>query len=96
MTTEPKIPGAVIPRRVFTQPGSFSSDQPAPDSLGMSASLRSRPNLRTAAIRRGVPCMDGARGAREKNLTSPRIVRVQPCIRPLNAAVVAAGPDVIR
>jgi hypothetical protein len=22
MTTEPKIPGAVIPRRVFTQPGS--------------------------------------------------------------------------
>ena len=29
--------------------GSFSSDQPAPDALGMSASLRSRPNLRTAA-----------------------------------------------
>jgi hypothetical protein len=39
------------------------------------------------------PCMDGARGAREKNLTFPRSVRVQPCIRPLNAAVVAAGPD---
>src|ERR671918_2772171 len=39
--------------------------------------------------------MDGARGAREKNLTFPRIVRVQPCIRPLNAAVVAAGPGVI-
>ena len=36
------------------------------------------------------------RGAREKNLTFPRIVRVQPCIRPLNAAVLAAGPDVIR
>ena len=35
--------------------GSFLSDQPAPDALGMSASLRSRPNLRTAAIRRGVP-----------------------------------------
>jgi hypothetical protein len=35
--------------------GSFSSDRPAPDALGMSASLRSRPNLRTAAIRRGVP-----------------------------------------
>src|SRR5262249_62420205 len=32
--------------------GSFSSDQPAPDALGMSASFRSRPNLRTAAIRR--------------------------------------------
>jgi hypothetical protein len=34
--------------------GSFSSDRPAPDALGMSASLRSRPNLRTAAIRRGL------------------------------------------
>jgi putative ABC transport system substrate-binding protein len=37
----------------------------------------------------------GARDARKKNLTSSRNVRVQPCIRPLNAAVVAAGPDVI-
>src|SRR6516225_11985662 len=44
---------------------------------------------------RVVPCMDGARSAREKNLTFSRNVRVQPCIRPLNAAVVAAGPDVI-
>jgi hypothetical protein len=35
---------------------------------------------------REVPCMDGARGAREKNLTFSRNVRVQPCIRPLNAA----------
>jgi hypothetical protein len=35
--------------------GSFSSDRPAPDALGMSASLRSRPNLRTAANRRKVP-----------------------------------------
>jgi hypothetical protein len=26
MTTEPKISGAVIPRRVFTQPGSWSCD----------------------------------------------------------------------
>src|ERR1019366_5687161 len=31
-----------------------------------------------------------------KNLAFQRSVRVQPCIRPLNAAVVAAGPDVIR
>jgi hypothetical protein len=30
----------------------------------------------------------------EKNLTFPRSVRVQPCIRPLNAAAMAAGPDV--
>ena len=41
--------------------GSFSSDQPAPDALGMSASLRSRPNLRTAAIRREVPGGDLSR-----------------------------------
>jgi hypothetical protein len=38
--------------------------------------------------------MDGARGAREKNLTLSQNVRVQSCIWPLNAAVVAAGPDV--
>ena len=48
------------------------------------------------AAREDGSCMDGARGAREKNLTFARIVRVQPCIRPLNAAVLAAGPDVIR
>jgi hypothetical protein len=39
----------------FDPMGHFSSDRPASDALGMSASLRSRPNLRTAAIRRGVP-----------------------------------------
>src|SRR5215467_10148474 len=32
----------------------------------------------------------------EKNLTSERSVRVQPCIRPFDAAALAAGPDVIR
>ena len=63
MTIGPKIPGAVIPRRVFTQPGSFSSDQSAPDALGMSASLRLRPNLRTAAIRRDVPLGDSCTAA---------------------------------
>src|ERR1700738_851482 len=40
--------------------------------------------------------MDGARGAREKNLTFRETIRVQPCIRPLDAAVLVAGPDVIR
>ena len=40
--------------------GSFSSDRPASDALGMSASLRSRPNLRTAANRRDVPGGEGA------------------------------------
>ena len=37
-----------------------------------------------------------APAVQEENRTVPRIVRVQPCIRPLNAAVLAAGPDVIR
>ena len=46
------------------------------------------------AYRRLVPCMDGARGAcmdgargaGEKNVTHPRNVRVQPCIRPTASA----------
>src|SRR6202011_4598983 len=50
--------GGEIPPRDST----FSSDRPAPDALGMSASLRSRPNLRTAANRRGVPTRDIGRG----------------------------------
>jgi hypothetical protein len=33
-------------------------------------------------------CMDGARRAREKNLTFRETILVQSCIRPLNAAVV--------
>ncbi len=37
-----------------------------------------------------------APAVQEKNLAFLRIVRVQPCIRPLNAAVLAAGADVIR
>ena len=45
MTIEPKIPGAVIPRGVFTQSGSFSSDQPAPDALGMSAAPPIAPEI---------------------------------------------------
>jgi len=32
----------------------------------------------------------------EEESDSERSVRVQPCIRPVNAAVLAAGPDVIR
>jgi hypothetical protein len=37
-----------------------------------------------------------APAVQEENRTSQRAGRVQPCIRPLNAAAVAAGPDVIR
>src|SRR3984893_12320426 len=45
--------------------GSFSSDPPASDALGMSATHRSRPNLRTAAIRRGVPTADSCSAAND-------------------------------
>jgi hypothetical protein len=40
--------------------------------------------------------MYGRRPRCKWNLTFQRSVRVQPCIRPLNAAAMAAGPDVIR
>ena len=40
--------------------------------------------------------MYGRRPRCKRSLTFERSVRVQPCIRPLNAAVLAAGPDVIR
>jgi hypothetical protein len=53
----------------------FSSDRPAPDALGMSASLRSRPNLRTAAIRRGVPTADYRTAAKIASLDHRRLPR---------------------
>ena len=40
--------------------------------------------------------MYGRRPRCKRNLTFQQSVRVQPCIRPLNAAAMAAGPDVIR
>src|SRR5262245_18751943 len=40
--------------------------------------------------------MYGRRPRCKRNLTFSRSVRVQPCIRPLSAAAMAAGPDVIR
>ncbi len=43
-----------------------------------------------------VSAMYGRRPRCKRNLTFQRRVRVQPCIRPLDAAAMAAGPDVIR
>src|SRR3974377_228189 len=57
--------------------------------------LQYSPLTRTSQHSPYVPCMDGARGAREKNLTFRETIRVQPCIRPLNAAVWAGVPDVV-
>ena len=58
MTVEPKIPGAVIPPRVFTQPGSSTSFQAqaahfhfSPDSGRIAASHRSA--TKSADARRG-------------------------------------------
>ena len=48
----------------------------------------SRTHGRHLSTSQSGPCMDGARGAREKNLTFRETIRVQSCIRPLNAAVV--------
>src|SRR5271165_1207538 len=43
MTVGPKIPGAVIPRRVFTQPGSIATSAAGLACRFMSASIRKRP-----------------------------------------------------
>src|SRR3984893_11049080 len=51
--------------------GSFSSDRPAPDAPGMSASLRSRPNLRTAANRRDVPIAGSCAATNDVHRVSP-------------------------
>jgi hypothetical protein len=74
--------------------GSFSSDRPAPDALGMSASLQSRPNLRTAAIRRFVPCVDGSGLAR--TFFTHAGWSVQPCVRPVSAVRMTAGHNALR
>jgi hypothetical protein len=55
--------------------GSFSSDRPAPDALGMSASLRSRPNCRTAANRRSVPRGDITRCSKPTGSRNQRVGR---------------------
>jgi hypothetical protein len=65
--------------------------------VGLDAVIERRPGLLPAArawIHLGA--MYGRRPRCKRNLMFSRNVRVQPCIRPLNAAVVAAGPDVIR
>jgi hypothetical protein len=46
ITTEPKIPGAVIPRRVFTQPGSFTTDAVEATRACLSAVARKRTSSR--------------------------------------------------
>jgi hypothetical protein len=52
-----------ISNRPMSARGHFRQNDPASDALGMSASLRSRLNLRTAAIRRGVPEPDSCTAA---------------------------------
>ena len=63
------------------------------------AQLRARFTSMTDIVRRPAcpkSAMYGRRPRCKRNLTFQRSVRVQPCIRPLNAAAMAAGPDVIR
>ena len=68
---------------------------PSSDVRDTSAIPLSLPKYRAAII--DAKChVWTAPAVQGKNLTFQRSVRVQPCIRPLNAAVVAAGPDVFR
>jgi transposase len=60
-----------------------------------SSTRRKRPNCCAAA--NATTChVWTAPAVQEENLTFQRAGRVQPCIRPLSTAAVAAGPDVIR
>jgi len=61
---------------------------------GQIAANARQSDLCDAPGRECVPCMDGGRGAR--GIRRCREGRVRSCIRPIGAAVVAAGHDVIR
>ena len=95
----------------FRQARSSCQTDVAGGSLSASPPYRRRgrntPEGRRAVTRPGWPrrAMYGRRPRCKKNLTFPRSVRVQPCVRPVfawradlhcDAAAVAAGPDVIR
>ena len=66
---------------------------PAADSLPVYPESGHQSRTRSAFLK---SAMYGRRPRCKRNLTFQRSVRVQPCIRPLNAAAMAAGPDVIR
>src|ERR1700730_4218130 len=64
-----------------------------PDCRTRRAFLHLRTAVWTGVTRDTMPCMDGARGAREKNLTFRETIRVQPCIRPLQHVPTAMNRD---
>src|SRR6202022_3215013 len=88
--------GGEIPPRDST----FSSDRPASDALGMSASLRSRPNLRIAAIRRGgrycckCPRLPGANFPAVKKSDRRPPIDVAPITLPRSPVSLSSGNEV--
>src|SRR6478672_1936606 len=100
MTVEPKILGAVIPRRVFTQPGSSTSFQAqaahfrfSPDSGHIAASHRSA--TKSADARRGAAHGDENRQAAGAAIAADKrgVTRSQPQIHdsPRNVRLAPAG-----
>ena len=90
------------------RPAAHAARLPVPGVVGRrsAAAGPDRPGAQSGPARaadRMVRCreltlraMYGRRPRCKRNLTFLRRVRVQPCIRPLDAAAMAAGPDVIR
>src|ERR1700730_14555697 len=97
--SDPRPPIFTVSITLPRSPVSLSSGDEVSHIFTRKSRLKPGEFLITSAkglLQQNLPCMDGARGARENNLTFRKPMRVQPCIRPLDAAVLAAGPDVIR
>src|SRR6516162_5589816 len=95
MTTELKIPGAVIPLRVFTQPGS----QPEVAHFGLMSAHTSCGLHAANAYRRLVPLPDSCTAAKQSlysaalmpsTILGSRIVKVEP--RPGSLSTVISPP----
>ena len=76
------------------QPRVDLPSRPLPSSAPSSTTERPALQLSHRSQFRG-PCVDGPSGARGKSVM-PLRGRVQPCVRPADAAPMAAGPDEVR
>ena len=94
MTTSLKIPGAVIPRNVFTQPGSKAAQAVSASRQRMSASPQKRTYASLHRDVRFVPCVDGSELARLFFTFAGW--SVQPCVRPVCAVHMTAGHNAFR
>jgi hypothetical protein len=69
------------------------SHSPRSEATSKPAGLHLNKRLRLSHVQG--PCVDGPSGARGKSVM-PLRGRVQPCVRPVDAAPMAAGPDEVR